>query len=343
MSNTVGILHGAGYTGGELIRLLLSHPDVTLSAVTSRAFAGEPLWASHPALRGMTDLVFTTRDEADLSAIDVVFAAAEHGQGANAIRALLAGGFDGRIIDLSADFRFKDAAMYPGLFNFEHPEPRLLNDFVYGLPEVAGAYPSGTRFIANPGCFATAITVALWPLATNLETVDVRVIALTGASGSGAQPKPTTHYPTRDGNVRAYKVFVHQHQPEIEQTLGPNVKLSFVPVSGPWTRGIWGTAQITLPDSDAAAAVAGWFESAYGHRDLIRLWPNQLPELRYSVNTPFCDVGWVVDGHRLVVGFAIDNLLKGAASQAVQNMNLILGIPETRGLVASDVTNATSS
>lgn len=333
MTTQAAILHGAGYTGGELIRLLMSHPDVELLSVTSRAFAGKPLWEAHPALRGSTDQEFRSPDDVNLRDAAVVFVAAEHGQGVRAVRDLLGSGYGGSIVDLSADFRFKDPRVYPLRFGFEHPEPGLLEEFQYGLPEVAGAYPAGTRYVANPGCFATAITLALWPVVQGVGAVEVRVTALTGASGSGVHPKSTTHFPTREGNVRAYRVFSHQHQPEIEQALGSGLELSFVPVSGPWTRGIWGTAQISLDRDEQAARVDEWFSSAYEGRSLIRLWPGELPELRFSVNTPFCDLGWVVDGRRLVVGFAIDNLLKGAASQAVQNMNLILGFPETRGLL----------
>ncbi len=332
----VAIMHGAGYTGGELIRLLTDHPDVQIAGVTSRAYAGKPVWAAHPFMRGVTTLSFQSPDDADVMDADVVLVAAEHGQGARAVVELLDAGYEGYIIDLSADFRFKDASVYPELFGFQHPAPHLLQNFVYGLPEVTGAYPANTRFVANPGCFATAVTLGLWPLVRRLDFVDVRVTALTGASGSGARPKPTTHFPTREGNVRAYKVFAHQHQPEIEQTLGTNVDLSFVPVSGPWTRGIWGTAQVMLDREQETARVGDWFKSAYRGQPLVRLWPDELPELRYSVNTPFCDLGWVVDGRRLVVGFAIDNLLKGAASQAVQNLNLLLGLPDTRGLLSTD-------
>jgi N-acetyl-gamma-glutamyl-phosphate reductase len=159
------------------------------------------------------------------------------------------------------------------------------------------------------------------------------VTALTGASGSGAKPSSATHFPARDGNVRAYKVLAHQHTPEILQVLGDHVDLAFAPASGPWTRGIWGTAHITLPAPADEDTVANWFESAYAEAACVRLWPGALPELRYVVNTPFCDIGWTVQGQHLVVGFAIDNLMKGAASQAVQNLNLLLGLPETAGLL----------
>lgn len=327
------LLHGAGYVGGELIRLLLGHPNVELTAVTSRSFAGQPVWKAHPALRGETDLTFVAHEDLDLQGIDAIFIAAEHGKGAAQAVTLIDAGYDGFIVDLSADFRFQDAAAYQKWFGFTHPAPELIASYVYGLPEMNAPYPAGTRRVANPGCFATGIALSLMPLARNVAALDVAVTALTGASGSGARPKETTHFPTREGNVRAYKVLRHQHMPEVQQVLGPDAHVTFIPVSGPWTRGIWGTAQIRLPEGATAENVREWYESAYGDKPFVRLWPDALPELRYAVHTPFCDIGWMVQGPQLVVAFAIDNLLKGAASQAIHNLNMLLGLPETTGLI----------
>ena len=160
------------------------------------------------------------------------------------------------------------------------------------------------------------------------------ITAITGASGSGTRPKAVTHFPTRDGNVRTYKVLCHQHLPEVTQLLHADAKVSLVPVSGPWTRGIWGCIQVRMPqENTTATAVARSFETHYGDQPLIRLWPGRLPELRYAVGTPFCDLGWVARGDMLIIGFALDNLLKGAASQAVQNLNEVLGLPSTVGLL----------
>lgn len=332
--NSVAILHGAGYAGGQLIRLLLRHPVFQLGAVTSRSFAGKPLWVSHPVLRGQTDLEFVTSDDILPNDYAAIFITAEHGKGAEIVVKLLEGGYTGKIVDLSADFRLKEPAMYNQWYGFDHPAPELLDTFVYGMPEATGVYPEGTRYIANPGCFATGIALALHPVVQHLSAADVSITALTGASGSGASPKPTTHYPTREGNVRAYKVLRHQHLAEVRQLLGSEHHIAFTPVSGPWVRGIWGTARFKMADTPASE-IAGWYEAAYGNRPLVRLWPNSLPELRFVVDTPFCDIGWVVEGDDLVVGFAIDNLLKGAASQAVQNLNIICGLPETTGLLPS--------
>ena len=333
--NRIAILHGAGYAGRELIRLLLAHPEATLAAVTSRTFAGQPVWTAHPTLRGQTDLVFTDPQVLDPSGLDAVLIAAEHGKGVEAVSALLDQGFDGAIVDLSADFRFNDPALYETWFGYTHPAPELLNAFVYGLPEVNAPYFSGTKWVANPGCFATGLSLALWPLAAHLPALKASVTALTGASGSGTRAKATTHFPTRDGNVRAYKILAHQHLPEAQQTLGPDAEVAFVPVSGPWTRGIWGTAHVALPDAVSEDDLANWFEAAYGDAACTRLWPGQLPELRYAVGTPFCDIGWVMQDRQLVVGFTLDNLLKGAASQAIQNLNLLMAWPETTGLITA--------
>lgn len=333
MNNRIALLHGAGYTGGELIRLLLTHPGTRLNVVTSRAYTGKPVWCAHPHLRGQLDLVFSDPDEFDPAETDIIFIAAEHGKSAGLAAKLFEDGFDGLLIDLSADFRLGNASLYKQWFDFAHPAPNLLASFVYGLPEICTPYPPGTKRIANPGCFATGISLALWPVTRHMEAVDAFVTAWTGASGSGARPKATTHFPTRDGNVRAYKVLSHQHLPEIKQVLEQDTEIRFVPVSGPWTRGIWGVADIPLPAGTAAADVEQWYTEAYADCPFVRLYADGLPELRFAVHSPFCDIGWIVRDGRLLVGFAEDNLIKGAAGQAIQNLNLLLGLPETTGLL----------
>jgi N-acetyl-gamma-glutamyl-phosphate reductase len=336
----VGILHGAGYVGRELARLILGHPRLVLGQVTSRTFAGEPLGRVHRALRGQTKAQFSAPADFDAGAHDALFVAAEHGQSVALVDALLEGRYDGAIVDLSADFRYADASHYVAHFGYEHPREDLLERFVYRVPEIHGALPEGAKYVANPGCFATAVQMALWPLAQHAASLEgaTHVTALTGASGSGGRPKPATHFPDRDGNVRAYKVLRHQHAPEIAQTLAAassqsdSFDFTFVPTSGPWTRGIWGTAQVRLAGGVGASEVAGWFEAAYGDAPLVRLEANALPELLPVVGTAFADIGWVVEGRDLAVGFAIDNLVRGAAGQAVQNLNAALGLDETAGL-----------
>jgi len=332
-NSSVAILHGAGYVGRELISLVTGHPDLELAAVTSRTFAGQPLCTVHPGLRGAVDLDFTAPDALDLSGIDALLVAAEHGQSMHVIPDLLADGFGGPIVDLSADFRFQDPAVYPEWFGTEHAAPDLLEDAVYGLPEVTVPPPTDAQLVANPGCFATGLTLALAPLAAQDVPLTAHVTALTGASGSGARPSSTTHFPDRDGNVRAYKVLAHQHVPEVHQTVGDDVQIEFVPASGPWTRGIWGAVQVAWPAPLDGDAVAAWFDDAYGDASCVRVYDHTLPEMQPTVGTPFADIGWQVQGQTLVVGFALDNLRKGAASQAIQNLNLLLGLPDAAGLL----------
>ena len=250
----VGILHGAGYVGGALIRLLAGHPQAQLAAVTSRTFAGDPVAEAHPSLRGQVDQAFVAPSDAPLDALDAVLVAGEHGQSMHLVPELLDAGLEAPIVDLSADFRFRDASVYPEWFDVEHPAPELLDTATYGLPEWSEGPP--TALIANPGCYATGITLALAPLAARDVPITAHVTALTGASGSGARPSAATHFPTRDGNVRPYKVLDHQHAPEIQQAIGAHVDLRFVPASGPWTRGIWGTAYIDGPADLAVEVVS---------------------------------------------------------------------------------------
>ena len=328
---SVALLHGAGYVGGTLVRLLHAHSGVHLQAVTSRTFAGQPLHAAHPALRGITDLTFTAPDAFDPADADAIVVAAEHGRGMAVVAALLQQGYAGAIVDMSADFRFRDAATYATWYDTPHTAPALLEQFAYGLPELQAPY--ATPYVANPGCFATGLRLALAPLAAHVPALQVSATALTGASGSGATPSATTHFPTRSGNVRAYRTFRHRHLPEVLQGLGRAVDLAFAPASGPWTHGIWGTQHVHTPSGLSEETLTAWFEAAYAEAPLIRQYPGQLPELQPVVGSPFCDIGWVVEDGHVAIGFALDNLMKGAASQAIQNLNLLLELPETAGLL----------
>ncbi len=324
------ILHGSGYVGRELIQLILQHPHASLASVTSRTYSGEPLHIAHPGLRGQNNLRFMATSEFESTEIDVVFIAAEHGKGAASVKALLDTGYSGKIIDMSSDFRFTDVSVFESLFKVTHPAPELIPKFSYGQPEIFAPYSS--HYIANPGCFATGMLLATWPLHLNCSDISASITAITGASGSGIRPKKTTHFPERDGNVRAYKVLEHQHLSEIRQFMNPNISLAMVPVSGPWTRGIWGTIQLKTPAGPSE--IAQWFEDAYAHHQLIRLWKDELPELQYAVGSPYCDLGWIIRGEHLVIGFALDNMLRGAASQAIQNMNLLMDLPIITGLIS---------
>lgn len=326
------VLHGAGYVGVELSALIRRHPNLELACVTSRSQAGKPIWEADRRFRGTSNLTFSDPQSVDPADYDAVFNCSEHGAGVAAVAPLLDSGFAGKIVDLSADFRLANAALYEPHYGWRHPRPQMLEQFHYGIPEIGGPY-ADQGHVANPGCFATGLALAVYPVARHWSSMRAQVTALTGASGSGARAKPTTHFPRRDNSVSAYRVLDHQHLPEVLQCLPDEATITFVPASGPWVRGIWGTAQFRLPEAMAEVDAGGWYEKTYGDRLMVRLSAGQLPVLREVVDTPFCDIGWVQDGRDLVVGFALDNLMKGAASQAIQNMNILQGWPEETGLL----------
>ena len=329
----VAILHGAGYVGRTTASLVLQHPNLTLKAVTSRSFDGQPLWTLHPHLRGRTDVQFIAPHKINYADYEVLFITAGHSEAAALVKDILAGGYKGKIIDLSADFRLQDPTLYPKWFHFEHPAPELLPQFVYGLTEVNRAQIVTAQYIANPGCFATALNLALYPIAKNLKGFHAAITAMTGASGSGNKASATTHFPDRYGNIKAYKTFSHQHQTELDLVCGNDFSYAFVPVSAPWTFGIWGTLHIQSSHLPDEATLAKWFNEAYVNAPLIRILGKEMPQLLPVVQSPFADLGWAHNGDHLVIGVAIDNTMKGAASQAIQNLNVMMGWQEQLGLL----------
>jgi [amino group carrier protein]-6-phospho-L-2-aminoadipate/5-phospho-L-glutamate reductase len=331
----VGIEGGAGFAGGELIRLLLGHPRVEIAAATSATFPGQPVFLAHPNLRGRTSLAFARK--LDYKSLDCLFLAGGHGDAMGDVPAILrAAGPRLRVIDLSGDFRLKDPALYPRWYAREHKAPDCLKKFAYGLVELNRAEIRRSRLIANPGCFATAAALALGPLARGGARGVVSVTAVTGSSGSGASPSVITHHPTRHANLRAYKPFVHQHVPEIEQVLerlggGRNLRVSLVPVSGPFARGIYAVAQLDLPRGWTEAKLLGLYRGAYAGSTFVRLVPEP-PSLNAVAGSNHCDVFVAVADGRVAVISALDNLVKGASGQAVQNLNVMMGWDESLGL-----------
>ncbi|UPT73641.1 MAG: N-acetyl-gamma-glutamyl-phosphate reductase [Elusimicrobiota bacterium] len=331
----VGIEGGAGFTGGELIRLLLAHPKVEIAAATSSTFPGQPVFLAHPNLRGRTNLTFTRK--LDYKDLDVLFLAGGHGDAMAEVPAIVAqAGSKLRIIDLSGDFRLKDQSLYPAWYAREHKAPALLKKFAYGLVELNREEIKKAKWIANPGCFATATALALGPLAKGGVGGVVSVTAITGSSGSGASASPITHHPTRHANLKAYKPFTHQHIPEIEQILESlagkkGLRLSLVPISGPFARGIYAVCQVDLPKGWTAAQVKELFASAYKGSEFVRLVPEP-PSLNAVNGSNHCDVFVTVQEGRICVISAIDNLVKGASGQAVQNLNVMMGWNEAVGL-----------
>jgi N-acetyl-gamma-glutamyl-phosphate reductase len=331
----IGIEGGAGFAGGELIRILLGHPKVEISQVTSATYPGQPVFMAHPNLRGRTDLKFTLK--LDYNKLDALFLAGGHGDAMGEVPAIIHQAAKKlRIIDLSGDFRLKDPELYPVWYGRKHHSPNLLKSFSYGLTELNRGNIRKARWIANPGCFATAAAIALGPLAKGGVTGTVAVTAVTGSSGSGASPSLITHHPTRHANMKAYKPFRHQHVPEVEMILEQlagkkALKLSLVPVSGPFTRGIYAVCQAELPKGWTLETVKGLYQQMYGGSTFVRL-VDEPPSLNAVNGSNHCDVYVTVQGDRIGVISAIDNLIKGASGQAVQNLNVMMGWDEKVGL-----------
>ncbi len=343
------VIGGSGYGGAEMIRRLLLHPDVDLVRVASIDFVGEPLSAADPALEGVTDLVFEGIPPAEAArGMDVVLLGLPHTVAAGAVDAILRAGGTGErvrppvLIDMSGDFRLKDVAAYERWYAHRHPCPERLADFVYGLPELNRERIRAARLVASPGCFATTMELALLPLARAglLEGV-VHVQGITGSSGSGVAPSAGTHHPVRAANLRTYKPLEHQHVPEVTETLAAagarDLALRFVPVSAPLGRGILATAFVELPDAWTQERVEALYREAYAGEPFVRVPRKRLPEVAAVSGSNHAEVGVHVGpshgGRRTVTAFgALDNLVKGGAGQAIQNMNLMLGLDEKASL-----------
>jgi N-acetyl-gamma-glutamyl-phosphate reductase len=332
----VGIFGGSGYGGAELLRLLLLHPAVEIALVTANEHAGKRVCEVHRNLLGMTDLSFTRAPEEldGLAELDYLFLALPHGQ-AMEIAPRLPPAL--KVIDLSGDFRLSDPVLFAEHYGREHTAMAAQGDFVYGLTETNRERIRDARRISNPGCFATATLLGLAPLvAAGLLQGRVIVDAKTGSSGSGAKPAANTHHPQRMNSFYAYKPFTHQHVPEIEQELRAvgdwTSDLVFMTHSLPVARGIFASIYVEtkteVRDEDARALFADFYAGAF----FVRLVENS-PDINWVKTTNFCDIGFAARGHNLVVFTALDNLVKGAAGQAVQNMNLMAGLDEKTGLL----------
>ncbi len=338
----VAILGASGYGAGELLRLLTQHPHAEVVSVTSTSQVGAPLATVHPHLRGFYDNLHVSAavDFERLLAAEhaVVFSALPHGASATAIEALLRAQEDRvRVIDLSGDFRLTDAATHQRYYPESPLWPELRARFVYGLPELNREHIRTARYVANPGCLATASILAAAPLVAGGFAGTLVVDAKTGSSGSGRQLKETTHHPTRHADFRAYKPLAHQHEPEILQALGDprgdRWQLSFVAQSLDLARGIFVTLHATWPhDASAAGQLADGYRVFYAEHPFVRIVADESPTLQNVVGSNFCDLAVAARGRQVIVMAALDNLVKGMAGTAIQNMNLMCGLPETTGL-----------
>jgi len=331
----VAIVGGSGYTGGELLRLLLRHPKVDVAQVTSDSMAGKPIGRAHPNLRKATDLTFTPH--AELDPCDLLFLAMPHGRAMGRMPEFLTRA--GKVIDLSADFRLKDAAQYPRYYDVEHPHPELLEKSVYGLPELHREEIREATLVSGPGCIATAAILAIRPLAKAglIDTDRVVVDAKTGSSAGGADGGPASAHAERSGVIRAYAPVNHRHTAEIEQEAGVKASLSCHAVEA--VRGILATCHTFLTAPVTEKDLWRVYREAYGKEPFVRIVKEasglyRYPEPKILSGTNFCDVGFALDEHagRVVAISALDNLMKGAAGTAVQSMNLVAGYPEAMGL-----------
>lgn len=333
----VGVVGGTGYTGAELLRLLVRHPEVSLTAITSRGEAGEPVAEHFPHLRGHLDLCFSAPDLSTLAECDLVFFATPNGTAMRQVPDLLAR--EVRVIDLAADFRLRDSALWERWYGMAHACPELLDEAVYGLPEINRARIREARLIANPGCYPTAVTLGLLPLLEH-HVIDPDWLiadAKSGVSGAGRKAETGLIMAEVGESFKAYGVQGHRHAPEIMQTLqiasGMDVNLTFVPHLLPMIRGIEATLYARL--RDPSLDIEALFAKRYADEPFVDVMPaGSHPETRSVRGSNLCRIAPARQGDSgvVIVQSVIDNLVKGAAGQAIQNMNVMLGFDEAFGL-----------
>jgi [amino group carrier protein]-6-phospho-L-2-aminoadipate/5-phospho-L-glutamate reductase len=332
----IAVFGGSGYGGSELLRILLFHPNAEIVLVTANEQAGKAVAEVHKNLFGITNLKFETAPEdfSKLENVDVAFFALPHGQALNLIPKLPA---NVKAIDLSGDFRINDADVFRKFYNLEHTANELQKQFVYGLTETNREQIKNAKYIANPGCFATATLLALAPMVkSGLLTGKIIVDAKTGSSGSGAKAAANTHHPQRMNSFYAYKPFTHQHVPEIEQHLREvgafENDFVFMTHSLPVSRGIFASCYVETTVNLTNEDLKKLFELYYKDSFFVRQVEGS-PDINWVKTTNFCDLAAHASGKQIAVFAALDNLVKGAAGQAVQNMNLMFGLDERTGLM----------
>ncbi len=334
----VAILGGTGFGAGELMRLFSSHPKVTVVAATSRSNAGNPISSVHPHLASLYDQAFVSEiPEGAFENFDgqCIISALPHGESGKAISQVLEQFPNARVIDLSGDLRIKRFDVHKHWYEKTPELKELRAEAVYGLPEVNRDAIQTARIVANPGCLATAAILALIPF-EGTKPRSLHLHLATGSSGSGKDPKPSTHHPIRHANVYGYKVLDHQHSPEVYQCLESigwsPYDIAFAAHSLPISRGILCTAFVSYKSNRPQEQIEAWIANQYEGHPFIRLKGSQPSEVENVVGSNFCDISVTSVGVDVVVHTAIDNLVKGMAGQAIHNMNLMFGLPETTGL-----------
>ena len=329
---TLSLVGASGFSGIEFLRLMLQHPNLTLEKIYGFSSAGTFLEDIYPALKKVYTQKITSVESVLNDDSDLIVFTLPHGKSAEWIHKLLESGYKGKILDVGSDYRLHNPEDYQTYYGYEHAYPKTIQKFQYGLPEFFKKEILKSSYVANPGCFATAMQIALLPLIQHNCAASYHVTGMTGSSGSGAKLSQAVHFSHRFGNVKAYKVLKHQHMSELFQSskslTNNNPDVLFTPLSGPFVRGIWMTASFTLSKDVPIGSI---YESAYKNSPFVRFSQN-LPELNHVVGSNFVDIGWQQDGPHVVVGIALDNLIKGASGQAIQNINLMFGLNETTGL-----------
>lgn len=336
----IAIVGANGYVGGEMVRLLATHPSVELITLTSRQFAGKNVTDIFPALRGILDMPLVEVDTDNIAEkCDAVFLAIPHAQAMSIAADLIRKGT--RVVDYSADFRLKDPQIYEKWYTAEHTEPALLEKAVYGLPELHREELREVQLVALPGCYPTGALLALAP-AIKHKLIDLKTIvinSLSGVSGAGQKPTPQTHYPEIADNLRAYGVTSHRHTPEIEQELsfiaGEKINVLFTPHLVPAIRGILSTVVATALSETSSKELVDIYHEFYKDSQFVRICePGDYPEIRFVRGSNYCDIGLAYDERtqKILALSAIDNLCKGASGQGVQCMNIMFGLPEQSGL-----------
>ena len=337
----IGIVGATGYVGLELMRMLSQHPNVQLASLVSQSYEGQRVEDMYPSLRGCISATLQGVDYAEMAKrCDLVFTALPHGAAADAVETLHAAGV--RVVDCSADFRYDDPDVYAQWYGKAHKNPTLMQQAVYGLPELYREKIRKSDLVANTGCYTTSAILPLAPLlkAGIIHKENLIVDAKSGVTGAGAKPSATVHFSEVDESLKAYSVTTHRHTSEIEQELskaaGMPVLVSFTPHLLPIKRGILSTIYANMSEGVSAEDVMAVYEKAYSGEPFVTLYPyGELPEIKHIVGSNRIAIGCVADKRipgRLVIVSCLDNMVKGAAGQAIQNMNLMLGFDETTAI-----------
>ncbi len=335
-----GIIGATGYTGVELVRILSGHPEVEIVSLTSQTYADREFSSVFPSAAGFTGLVLEPQDAEKLAdSCDVIFTALPHGVSMEVVETVVNKGK--KVVDLGADYRFDDVEIYEQWYKVKHKTPELAQESVYGLPEIHRDRIKKAGVIGNPGCYPTSIILGLAPLLRN-RLIDFQTIiadSKSGVSGGGRGLNLAFHYAECNENFKAYNIGLHRHTPEIEQELsklaGDKITMSFTPHLVPMTRGILSTIYASLTESRKTEELLELYRDFYKDEYFVRIHPqDRYPQTKWVYGSNFCDIGLTVDSrtNRVIVVSAIDNLVKGASGQAVQNMNILFGMPEKTGL-----------